>query len=187
MKRKLDPEILRAMEASVKGIADFELAVANKLWRPAVTLAATPWEGVKELSNSNDGEYISLTGLTVDRKHTGEAYCLAWVQTILAFVEYKLGIESALKATEGCLDLWNSTPPAMKTTRYPLPGYIAIWQHGQTPAGHAGIVISVKDAYFKTIEANSYGPDGKTQGIFYQERLFNDSSNMKLKGFISPF
>ena len=187
MKRQLDPELLQAMEASVKGSADFELAVTNKLWRPAITHAAAPWEGVKELSNKNDGPFVDLTGLTVDRKHKGEAYCMAWVQTVLAFVEYKLGIESALKATEGCLDLWNSTPPAMKTTRYPLPGYIAIWQHGDSPAGHAGVVFKVFDNYFKCLEANSFGPDGITQGIYMHERLFNDGGPMKLLGFISPY
>lgn len=187
MKRQLDPELLQSMEASVKGSADFELAVANKLWRPAITHAAAPWEGVKELSNKNDGPFVDLTGLTVDRKHRGEAYCMAWVQTVLAFVEYKLQIESQLKATEGCLDLWNSTPPAMKTSRYPLPGYIAIWQHGDSPAGHAGLVMKVSEYYFKCLEANSFGPDGLTQGIFMQERLFHDGGNMRLLGFVSPF
>lgn len=187
MKRKLDPELLRAMEASVKDDADFELAVANKMWRPAITRAAAPWCDVKEMSNKNDGPYVDLIGLTVDRKHTGEAYCLAWVQTVLAFVEYKLQIESILKATEGCLDLWNSAPPAMKTTRYPLPGYIAVWQHGTSPAGHAGIVMKVNEVYFKCLEANSIGPDGTTHGIFMHERLFNDDGNMRLLGFISPF
>lgn len=185
--RKLDPELILAMDASVKGDADFELAITNKMWRPAMTRAAAPWCDIKELSNKNDGPYIDLVGLTVDRKHTGEAYCLAWVQTILAYVEYKLGIQSVLKATEGCLDLWNSAPARLKTTRFPLPGYIAIWQHGNSVAGHAGIVMKVNEVYFKCLEANSYGPDGKTQGIFMQERLFNDSSNMRLLGFCSPF
>lgn len=187
MKRQLDPELLQAMEASVKGDADFELAVTNKMWRPTITRAAAPWCDVKEESNNNDGRFVELAGLTVDRKHKGEAYCMAWVQTVLAFAEYKLGIESVLKATEGCIDLWNSTPPAMKTTRYPLPGYIAIWQHGNSPAGHCGIVLKVTDYYFKTIEANSWSPDGKTQGIFTHERLFSDNSNMRLLGFISPY
>lgn len=185
--RKLEPDLISAMRASVADSEDYQFAKKQGLWRPAITHVAAPWVGVKELNNDNRGAYIDMVGLTVDRKHKGEAYCMSWVQTIIAFIELELKMVSPLKSTEGCLDLWNSTPPAMKTTRYPLPGYIAIWQHGTSKAGHAAIVISVKDAYFKTIEANSYGPDGKTQGIFYQERLFNDSSNMKLKGFISPF
>lgn len=187
MKRQLNPELLKSMEASVKGDADFELAITNNMWRPVMTRAAAPWCDVKEASNNNDGIFVGLTGLTVDGKHKGEAYCLAWVQTVLAFVEYKLGIESQLKATEGCLDLWNSTPPAMKTTRYPLPGYIAIWQHGDSPAGHAGLVMKVSEYYFKCLEANSFGPDGITQGIYMHERLFNDGGSMRLLGFISPF
>lgn len=185
--RKLDPELIRAMDAATHDSEDFQFAAQQKLWRPAMTHAATPWVDVKEYTNKNDGNYIEMIGLTVDQKYVGEAYCLAWVQTVLAYVELKLDLISPLKATEGCLDLWKSTPEYLKTTRYPLPGYIAIWQHGTSPAGHAGIVIKVTDTYFKTIEANSYGPDGVTQGIFTQERLFNDSGNMRLLGFISAF
>jgi hypothetical protein len=187
LKRKLDPDLLHAMRSSVADSEDYQFAKKQGLWRPAITHAASPWVGVKEQANDNRGAYIDMIGLTVDQRHTGEAYCLSWVQTIIAFVELELNMVSPLKATEGCLDLWTSTGQHLKTTRYPVPGYIAIWQHGKGPAGHAGIVISVKDTYFKTIEANSYGPDGVTQGIFTQERLFNDSSKMKLLGFCSPF
>lgn len=186
-KRQLNPEILIAMEASVKGDIDFDLAIQNRIWRPAMTRTAAPWCDIKEVSNKNDGPYIELSGLTVDGKHKGEAYCLAWVQTIIAFVEYKLKIVSELKATEGCLDLWNSCPKHLKTYRYPLPGYIAIWQHGTSLSGHAGIVLQIHETYFKTIEANSYGPDGVSQGIFTHERLYSGEGKMKLLGFISPF
>lgn len=175
------------MRASVADSEDYQFAKKQGLWRPAITHAASPWVGVKELNNDNRGEYIDLLGLTVDRKHKGEAYCLAWVQTIIAFVELELGLVSPLKSTEGCLDLWNSSGPHLKTTRYPLPGYVAIFQHGNSPAGHAEIVIKVSDAYFKTIGANTVGPDGFTQGIHIHERLFNDRGSMRLLGFISPF
>lgn len=187
MKRILEPDLIHAMQAALKDSEDYQFAKKQGLWRPAMTHAAKPWVDVKEQDNDNRGAFIDMIGLTVDRKHTGEAYCLSWVQTIIAFVELELNLISPLKATEGCLDLWNSTSAHLKTTRYPVPGYIAIWQHGTSPAGHAGVVLSVKDTYFKTIEANSYGPDGVTQGIFTQERLFNDGGNMKLKGFISAF
>lgn len=185
--RKLEPDLIRSMRSSLAESEDYQFAKKQGLWRPAITHAAAPWVGVKELNNDNRGEYIDMIGLTVDRKHKGEAYCMAWVQTILAFIELELNLVSPLKSTEGCLDLWESTGPHLKTTRYPLPGYIAVWQHGTSRAGHAGIVVSVKDTYFKTIEANSFGPDGVTQGIFYQERLFNDSGKMRLLGFCSPF
>ncbi len=187
MKRLLEPDLIQAMRAALVDSEDYQFAKKQGLWRPAMTHAAKPWVDVKEQANDNRGVFIDMIGLTVDRKHKGEAYCMAWVQTILAFVELELNLVSLLKPTEGCLDLWNSTPAYLKTTKYPLPGYIAIWQHGTSPAGHAGFVLSVKDVYFKTIEANSVGPDGITQGIFEHERLFNDSGNMKLLGFISPF
>jgi len=185
--RKLEPDLINAMRTSLADSEDYQFAKQNGLWRPAITHAASPWVGVKESNNDNRGEFIDMIGLTVDRKHKGEAYCMAWVQTIIAFIELELSLVSPLKATEGCLDLWNSTAPYLKTTRYPVPGYIAIWQHGDTVNGHAGVVVSVKDTYFKTIEANSFGPDGATQGIFYQERLFNDGGKMRLLGFLSPF
>lgn len=185
--RKLEPDLILSMRAALADSEDYQFSKKQGLWRPAMTHAAKPWVDVKERANDNRGALIDMIGLTVDRKHKGEAYCMAWVQTIIAFVELELNLISPLKATEGCLDLWNTTSPHLKTTKYPLPGYIAIWQHGGGPRGHAGIVLRVNDTYFKTIEANSYGPDGVTQGIFTQERLFHDSGSMKLLGFISPF
>lgn len=187
MKRQLDPDLIYSMQAALKDSEDYQFAKKQGLWRPAMTHAAKPWVDVKEQANDNRGAFIDMIGLTVDRKHTGEAYCLAWVQTIIAFVELELNMVSPLKATEGCLDLWNSTSAHLKTTRYPVPGYIAIFQHGNSPAGHAEIVLKVSDIYFKTIGANTVGPDGFTQGIFVHERLFNDGGTMKLLGFISPF
>lgn len=58
----------------------------------------------------------------------------------------------------------NSTPDHLKTFDFPQAGYIAIWQHGTSPAGHAGIVLSVHDGYFKTIEANSVGQTASLKG-----------------------
>lgn len=185
--RKINLEVLKAIDSAVVDDVDFQLAVKNRMWRPALTRAAKPWVDVKEYTNKNDGVFIDLVGLTVDGRHNGEAYCLAWVMTVLAYIEFKLQMKSALKATEGCLDLWNSTPDHLKTFDFPQAGYIAIWQHGTSPAGHAGIVLSVHDGYFKTIEANSVGPDGVTQGIFTHERLYSGEGKMKLLGFISPF
>ena len=187
MKRLLEPDLIQAMRASLVDSEDYQFAKKQGLWRPAMTHAAKPWVDVKEQANDNRGVFIDMIGLTVDRKHKGEAYCMAWVQTILAFVELELNLVSLLKPTEGCLDLWNSTPAYLKTTKYPLPGYIAIFQHGNGPAGHGEIVLKVTDVYFKTIGANTVGPDGFTQGIFTHERLYSGEGNMKLLGYISPF
>lgn len=151
-----------------------------------MTIAAKPFVDVSE-DGENKGEIIEMLQKTVDGKAQGEPYCLAFVMTVLAFVEKKLNMVSMLKSTEGCLDLWNTTSPHLKTTRFPLPGYIAIWQHGNTSKGHAGLVLRVTDYYFKTIEANSWSPDGKSQGIHPHERLFDGDGSMKLLGFICPF
>lgn len=185
--RKIDPDIIRAIDSATIDDPDFHLSVANKMWRPAMVRAALPWVDVKEHTNTNDGLFIEMIQQTVDGKAMNEAYCVSWVQTIIAYIEFKLNIKSSLKSTEGVLDLWKSTPPSLKTTEYPLPGYIAIWQHGNSVAGHCGIVLKVEDSYFKCIEANSYGPDGVTQGIFVHDRLYSGDGNMRLLGFVSPF
>ena len=186
-KRKIEPDVLGAIDSATNDNPDVQLAIASKSWRPLITMSAAAWGGVKEHSNNNDGNFVEMSGLTVDGKHNGEAYCLSWVQTVIAYAETKLNMISPLKATEGCLDLWRSTPQAYKTTKFPIAGYIAIWQHGTSPAGHAGIVLKVEDGHFKCIEANSVGPDGISQGIFEQKRSFNGEGKMRLLGFISPF
>lgn len=185
--RKLDPDLIIQMRASIVDSEDFQFAKKQGLWRPAMTTCSIPWVGVKELENDNRGASVDMIGLTVDGKHTGEAYCLAWVQTIIAFVELELRLTSPLKATEGCIDLWNSTSKYLKFKSNPQPGDIAIWKHGNGPSGHAGIVMAAKENYFETIEANVIASDGVTHGICGKLRLFNDDSNMKLLGFIKPF
>lgn len=185
--RKLNSDLVLSMRSSLVDSQDFQIAKNQKLWRDAMTTCAIPWVGVKEYTNKNDGLYVEMIGQTVDGKHSGEHYCMAWVQTIIAFVELELKIVSPLKATEGCLDLWNSTSQSLKNTNSPKVGDVAIWRHGSGPAGHAGIVVAVKDNYFETIEANVFGSDGVTHGIFGKLRLLNDGSNMKLMGFVRPF
>lgn len=184
--RKIQPGLELAIENACKGYEDYHFAIKQGLWRPLMTIAAKPFVDVSE-HGENKGEIIEMLQKTVDGKAQGEPYCLAFVMTVLAFVEKKLNMVSMLKSTEGCLDLWNTTSPHLKTTRFPLPGYIAIWQHGNTSKGHAGLVLRVTDYYFKTIEANSWSPDGKSQGIHTHERLFDGDGSMKLLGFICPF
>jgi len=184
--RKIAPELYDAIIEAGKDYDDFNFAIEHKLWRPVMTCAAKPFVDVTE-QPENKGTLVELIQKTVDGKASGEPYCCAFIQTIIAFTEKALNMYSPVKASEHVLTMWNETSPHLKTTRYPLPGYIAVWQHGNTSSGHAGIVLRVTDTYFKTIEANSFGPDGKTQGIFTHERLFNDSGSMKLLGFVSPF
>lgn len=184
--RKIRPELELAIENACKGYEDYHFAIKQGLWRPLMTIAAKPFVDVLE-EPTNRGDIIDLIAKTVDGRAIGEPYCVAFVQSIIAFVEKKLNMISPVYSTEHSLEMWNKTSPHLKTTRYPLPGYIAVWRHEGTNNGHAGILLRVSDHYFKTIEANSFGPDGKTQGIFTQERLFNDGSKMRLLGFLSPF
>lgn len=103
--RKINLEVLKAIDSAVVDDVDFQLAV--KIECGVLLLLARQNRGVdvKEYTNKNDGVFIDLVGLTVDGRHNGEAYCLAWVMTVLAYIEFKLQMKSALKATEGCLDL----------------------------------------------------------------------------------
>lgn len=73
----------------------------------------------------------------------------------------------------------------------PLPGSIAIWRHGSTDRGHAGIVIASIDANtFKTVEGNT-NQHGSREGEIVAEKLRTlkrpfKSDGLNLIGFINP-
>jgi hypothetical protein len=185
--RKIDLDLKLAIDDAGRSNPDFVFATEQKLWRPIMSCVAKAFADTTEDTNSNDGDLIKMMQKTVDGNASGEAYCMAFVQTVIAYVESSLSMRSPLISTEGVLALWNSPSTAPYKNKSPLPGYIAIWQHGQSSNGHSGIVIRVTDSYFKCIEANSHGPDGITQGIFVHDRLFSGDGNMRLLGFLSPF
>ncbi len=72
----------------------------------------------------------------------------------------------------------------------PNIGAIAIWQHGNTEMGHAGVVVSFTRTTFKSCEGNTHR-EGEYEAKEYAERLRrlnipHTSDGLNLLGFIYP-
>ena len=175
--------------------------IKNKNARGLLVEAAKACVGQKEKTGKNDGEFVEEIQKTVDGRANGEAWCMAFVQTMIAYVEFKLGIVSPLLATEHCLTLWENTKEKLpdQLVKYsPLAGAIIIWQHGDTSNGHTGFVLSCDEKEFNAVEGNASGylvPVTATQssvnregnGVFYTHRNRMGNGDMKVLGFIKPF
>lgn len=120
--------------------------------------------------------------------------CMAQVQSMIAYAEFKTGVKSPLMATEHCLTLWNGTPIEQKVKIMPLAGAIAIWRHGTTTNGHTEIVLDCDESIFFAIGGNTSGVvdpskpvNREGNGVFYTKRSRFGEGDMKLLGFIKPF
>jgi hypothetical protein len=151
---------------------------------------AKKWIGVKELTNHNDGLEVEMFQKAVDGKAQGESWCMCFVQFCLQQTECKLGLRSNMYSSEHCLTVWNKTPKEMRRIQ-PHPGYVVIWQHGDTTQGHTGIVTELIDEdNFSTIEGNTGDGLGIVRdgdGVYRRTRSIHGAGTMKVVGFIDPF
>lgn len=168
-------------------------AIKDKNPRPIFIEAARSLYGIKETTGNNDGELVELLQETIGG-HSNEAWCMGAVQTLLSYVETLLSINSPVYASEGCIDVWDNTPKKMRVKTIPLPGAIAIWQHGTTNKGHCGVVLGADNKTFFSIEGNTSagsGPNGEIVreggAMLYQTRSMKGQGSMKILGFLKPF
>lgn len=191
--RELQPELFEAIDQACREHELFHTMVEMKNWRVLMANVASSFLDIKEETGKNDGYLIELIQKTVDDKAQGEPYCLAFVMTVLAYVERVTGLTSPIIATESVMQLWNSLNVQDKTRDYPRPGYIAIWNHAGSSRGHAGIVYEVFPTYFTCIEGNSrsgelqFSGNVEGQGIFLKKRTYASVGSMNFLGFCVPF
>lgn len=191
--RRIHADVVQAIDEAGAVHPAFARAINEKRWRTLIANVSRAFIGIKEDTNKNDGYWIELIQKTVDGRAMREPYCMAFVQTMIAYVELKTGIKSPLIATESVMQLWNAAPEAMKS-KQPRPGMIAIWNHRGTTRGHTGIVWEVQGATFTCIEGNT--PPGtkefargsvEGEGIYLKLRTLKSVGTMDLLGFVSPF
>lgn len=151
---------------------------------------ANKWIGVKEATNHNDGPEVEMFQKAVDGKAQGESWCMAFVQFCLQQVESVENIRTNMFSSEHCLTVWNKTHKDMHRTE-PQPGYVVIWQHGDTTNGHTGIVTEIVDeTHFGTVEGNTADGSGVIRdgdGVYHRTRSVAGAGSMKVVGFIDPF
>jgi hypothetical protein len=168
-------------------------AIKNKDARTLLAQAAQACVGIREHGGNNRGPLVSLIQSTIG-KADHVAWCMSFVQTLIAYVETKTGLVSPIFASEHCLTVWQNTPSEQRVQVLPLAGAIVIWRHGHSTSGHTGIVLSCDEKIFQAIEGNTEGgidPNGKVErdggGVYHTKRSRLGNGDMRVVGFLKPF
>jgi len=183
-------------QATPTGIAQrIKLIAATTL----LVIVASVSDNFREKTGNNDGMRVALAQMTVNGKDEFEAWCMAEVQSKIAFVEAELGVKSPFLATEHCMTLMRH---AIKNKYAVLnyqdfqPGDTIIWEHGETDSGHTGIFIKwiVFGKIMLVSEGNTtagLGPNGtivrEGGGGYIVQRAVGKIGDMNLRGAARPF
>lgn len=190
--RKIEPEMFQFFEDKLKSHGAAQIAIAEKNARNLFIYAAEVCVGIREHGGNNQGRMVRLIQETVGRAE-GEAWCMSFVMTCLAYVEQKLGVISPVVPSEHCMTVWNQTPKTMRVKTSPKAGAIVIWRRGEGPAGHTGILTEWKRTTFEAVEGNteSGNAGGVVErdggGVYQTERNRSGTGSMKVIGFLKPF
>ena len=168
-------------------------AIKNKDARLLFIEAAKVCVGIREVGGNNKGPMVELLQKTIGGAG-GEAWCMAYCESCLAYVEKKLNILSRVFASEHCLTVWSKTPQECRVKYFPLPGAIVIWRHGQTMNGHTGIFLEAEDGQMLVVEGNTnqgLRADGDIErnggGVYLTKRSMKKNGDMVVQGFLKPF
>lgn len=191
--RQIKQKMIDYIDLKLKNNAVAQSSIEEKIPRTLFLQAAIACIGIMEQTGNNDGPLVELIQSTIGEAER-ESWCMSFIQTCLSYVEIKTGIKSPIFQSEHCLTVWNRTNTDMRVKKYPLPGAIAIWKHGDTTNGHTGIILTCENDGFEAIEGNTtYGKGENGQvirnggGIYLTQRSLEGSGIMKLVGFLKPF
>lgn len=214
--RELNPKLIKILDKRLEGNKAALEIVANKdNYSPSVKkkrarefLGYLPplCVGVREIpKNSNKGPEVSLYQDVTGTEESADAWCMRFVQVLIAYVEYKLDIDSPLYASGSCWRVWTKTPLSQRVKVRPAKNAIIIWQNGngikQGSSGHTGFMMEMSEdgKSMITIEGNTnagLAPNGdivnEGGGVYRSERkvIMHDgkhSKKQKLVGFLKPF
>lgn len=185
--RSIEKEMFDFLEFKLERNGLAQKAIDEKDPRTLLYCAAQACVGIREVGH-NKGKYIELIQKTIGGAER-EPYCMAGVQTWIAYVEQKLGIKSPIYASEHCMTVWRNTPTKQRVKTSPLLAAIIIWNREGSDRGHTGIIIESKYRQsFSAIEANTDG-DGSREGdgIYVKSRSWYRNGSLKVMGFLKPF
>lgn len=175
----------RFLSPRLKEFLDNE--IPEKITDPTELLlkSAESCVGIMEEGSDNHGKMIEAFQATIGGA-CGESWCLSFVQSIIGYVEDRLGVSCDLHLTEHCLTLWDKTSKDSKF-KDPIPGDLVLWRYGETTKGHVGIVLKNDFKVISTAEGNT-GPGGIVErngdGVYKKIRAKIGTSNMHLLGYI---
>ncbi|MFM6929950.1 MAG: hypothetical protein ACKOX6_15880 [Bdellovibrio sp.] len=203
--RSLRPEMIKFFDDKLKNNGLAQHAIDTKDARLLFTEAAKVCVGIREKTGNNDGPMVELIQKTVDGVASRESWCMAFVQTCLAYAELKTGLTSPIFCSEHCMTTFRKTSKNQRVKYNPLPGAIVIWQHYDldektgtitpTDQGHTGIVLGADELIFTAVEGNttsgSNGANGPVVreggGVYYTTRNRIKNGTMIVEGFLKPF
>lgn len=191
----LDKQMIAFFDEKLKGNTVAQYALENNNPRLFLIEVARSLVGVREVGGNNRGPIVKLLQLTIGDAN-GEAWCMATVQTCVAYTCLKFGIKNHLFPSEHCLTVKKYSPVEMLVVSIPRPGAIAIYQHGNTSNGHTGIVLeyNIETGFMYLIEGNvEHGIDANGAeirqggGVYLTKRHIKGDGDMKVVGFLKPF
>jgi len=144
--------------------------------------------GIKEEGGDNKGRMVELFQRVVGTPMR-QSWCMDFMQACINYAECVKGVRSPLIATEGCLALWNACHVEYSVVA-PEPGDLIIWQLGDGPHGHVGIVMGQDELHYETIEGNTSDSnvlDRNGDGVYRKMRLKGGSETFKEVGFLRVF
>ena len=190
MARKINDKMFSFIDQKIANNGAAQLAIKNKDARNLFIYVAEACVGIKESGGNNKGLYVVEIQKTVDNKDQSEPWCMAAVQTWLAYVEKKLGVKSPIFNSEHCMTTWRKTPLAQRVKKIPAPGAIIIWKNGSTDSGHTGIVTDFQGdkKNFESIEGNTGSGNMRDgDGIYIRQRSKVKNGSLVIQGYLIPF
>jgi hypothetical protein len=194
--RSIEPKMVKYLDEKLAGNGLAQKAIKDKDARALMLMAAQACVGIREQGGNNKGPMVQLIQETIGSA-VAEAWCMAFVQTCVAYAEVKTGKKSPLYPSEHCMSVWLKTPKSARVKVKPLRGAIAIWNYPPGQSGHTGILDAYDDARkgkMNLIEGNTEKGLSKKGlierdggGVYYTERANVGSPKMKLIGYLKPF
>lgn len=188
MTRNIEQKMVNFIDAKLASNGLAQHAINTKDSRLLFGLAAEACVGIRESGGNNMGPMVELIQQTVGRAE-GEAWCMAFVQTCLAYAELKCGVRSPIFVSEHCRTVWQMTDQEQRVKISPLKYAIVIWGKDGSSSGHTGIVIEAKkNSHIMTIEGNTGSQDARDgDGIYYKKRDWLRTGSLVRLGFLRPF
>lgn len=192
--RKLEPEMKEYLDSKICNMFNTSLPECFTKRNPQeiFCLAMQAMVGLTEEGGNNSGKWIQLIQETYGNS-SYEAWCMAAVQTAIAYAELYTGIISLIVPTEHCMTAWNESHSSIKY-KDPRVGFVVIWQYYKlgraTTSGHTGSVEGIEAKSFYTVEGNTgtgVGINRDGDGVYERSRRRGGEGSMKEVGFLDPF
>lgn len=190
--RIIKPKMVDYLDAKLAANGLAQHAIDIKDARLVFGLAAESCVGIREVGGNNMGPMVELIQSTVGRAE-GEPWCLAFVQTCIAYAELKTGIKSPVIPSEHCRTTWEHTPKSARVQYRPNRYALVFWGYDGSSSGHVGIYLEGsfkhnKGVSFRSIEGNT-NSDGAREGdgVYYKNRDWMRTGNLIKLGFMKPF